>query len=431
MTRRHTCTTYSILHTCAHSIVLCLYPPVILTSVHLLFFILFQEAMALWSVWWQLRKRGPDAAQCILPPPDAGPDRHHCSGWFPPGPHSDLLQAAGAQRGDPRHDPPRPGVPGRHNLPPRLQCLRDKSLTGPLEPPTPSIPTLTSPATTAHDPSKTTSTSFAAGESVRSYRGGPAPTYMAAASSCMSAAPPAELQTYSWLPPCTTLIPTPHLDPNLSLLSSSSSTADSDTSSLDFPTPPNLFSLHSCSNTPGQPDFTLPHTQEPGRSYLDENTNVYYPFRGHSSHSSPLLHLHSSKHLKSSLTSNTLPTVASEPTLLTYSDTNTSPIAPQGSHLPHFPCSPYKHSSPSPIQHTGHDTVLTHAPARSSSLLPIPPPPPPCPANPGEAAVWGCCCALGGAAAPLSRYLGKVGHAALPLLKVGGLLNDEPSDVQT
>lgn len=32
---------------------------------------------------------------------------------------------------------------------------------------------------------------------------------------------------------------------------------------------------------------------------------------------------------------------------------------------------------------------------------------------------------------PLSRYLGKVGHAALPLLKVGGLLNAEPSDVQT
>uniref|UniRef100_A0A665WCE2 Furry homolog b (Drosophila) n=1 Tax=Echeneis naucrates TaxID=173247 RepID=A0A665WCE2_ECHNA len=32
---------------------------------------------------------------------------------------------------------------------------------------------------------------------------------------------------------------------------------------------------------------------------------------------------------------------------------------------------------------------------------------------------------------PLSRYLGKVGHAALPLLKVGGFLNAEPSDVQT
>ncbi|KAM7374473.1 hypothetical protein PAMP_007129 [Pampus punctatissimus] len=252
---------------------------------------------------------------------------------------------------------------------------------------------------------------------------------MAAASSCVSASPAAELQAYSWLPPCATLAPEPYLDhdPNLSLLSLSSSTAD------DFPKPPNLFSSHSCSNTPGQPDFTLPHTQEPGREYLDENTSVSYPFRGHSSHSSPLLHLHSNKHpsRKSSLTSNTLPTVASEPTLLTYTHTNASPIAPQGSHLPHFPRSPYKHSSTSPILHPGHDTVLTHGPARSSSLLPLPSPPPPCPTSPGEAAAWGCCCSFGGAATPLSRYLGKVGHVTLPLLKVGGLLNDEPSDVQT
>ncbi|KAK6305760.1 hypothetical protein J4Q44_G00245400 [Coregonus suidteri] len=45
---------------------------------------------------------------------------------------------------------------------------------------------------------------------------------------------------------------------------------------------------------------------------------------------------------------------------------------------------------------------------------------------------WGCCCTLGGDATPLSRYLGKVGHAARPLLRLGGLLNPKkPSDVHT
>lgn len=379
--------------------------------------------MAQRRVRWQLRERGPDAAQCLFSPPDAGPDRHHCPGWFPPGPQPDLLQAAGAQRGDPRHDPPRPGLPGRHNLPPRLQRLRDQSLTGAQEPPSPSFPTLTSPVTATIDPSKTVSTSLAA-ISACSHRGGPASAHLAPAASCVSAAPAAQLQTDTYLPPCPP--PEPHLDhdPNLSLLSSSS--VDSDTSLPDFPKPPDLFSSHCCSNTPGQPDFTLPRTREPRRSYLDEN--LHFPFRGHSSHSSPLLHVHSNKHRISSLTSNMLPTVASEPTLLTHPDTNASPIPPRGSHLPHFPRSPYKHSSPT--LHLGHDTVLTQGPAPSSSLLP-PPPPPPCPTGPGEAAAWGCCCSLSGAATPLSRYLGKVGHAALPLLKVGGLLNAEPSDVQT
>ena len=106
-------------------------------------------------------------------------------------------------------------------------------------------------------------------------------------------------------------------------------------------------------------------------------------------------------------------------------------MPPPGSHLPHIPRSPYKHSSPSPALHPGPDTVLTRGPVPSSSLLPPPPPPPPCPTGPGEAAAWGCCCSLGGAATPFSRYLGKVGHAALPLLNIGGLLNAEPSDVQT
>ncbi|KAI3373187.1 hypothetical protein L3Q82_006494 [Scortum barcoo] len=100
-----------------------------------------------------------------------------------------------------------------------------------------------------------------------------------------------------------------------------------------------------------------------------------------------------------------LPTVASEPTLLTHSSTNASPTPPRGSHLPYFPHSPYKHLSPT--SRPGHDPVLTQGPAPSSSLPP-PPPPPPCATGPGEAAAWGCCCSLGGAAAPLSRYLGKV-----------------------
>lgn len=378
--------------------------------------------MAQRSVRWQLGERGPDTAQRLLPPPDAGPDRHHRPGWIPPGPQLDLLQAAGAQRGDPRHDPPRPGLPGRHNLPPRLQRLRDQPLTGAQEPPAPSFPTLNSPVTSTIDPSKTISTSLTA-IAACAYRRSPAAAHLAPASSCVSAAPAAQLQTDACLLPSTTPKPE-HLDhnPNFSLLSSSSSTVDSDSSLLDFPKPPDLFSSHCCSKTP---DFTMPRTQEPRRSYLNEN--LYHPFRGHSSNSSPLLHLHSSKRQISPFTSNMLQTVASEPTLLTHSDT---PVPPQGSHLPHFPRSPYKHSGASPILHPGHHTVLTHGPAPSSSLLP-PPPPSPCPTGPEEASAWGCCCTLGAAATPLSRYLGKVGHTALPLLKVGGLLNAEPSDVQT
>lgn len=38
---------------------------------------------------------------------------------------------------------------------------------------------------------------------------------------------------------------------------------------------------------------------------------------------------------------------------------------------------------------------------------------------------------MGPPATPLSRCLGKVGQVALPLLDVGGLLNTEPSDVET
>lgn len=247
---------------------------------------------------------------------------------------------------------------------------------------------------------------------------------MAPASSCVSTSPAAWLQTGTPVPACPTLEPQPYLhhDPNLSLLSSSLSTLDSDTLLLDFPKPPDLFSPHSC--TPGQSNFTLPNTQEPRRG--DLNANLYYPLRGHLSHSSPLSHLHSNKHL----ISNRLPTVASEPNLLTHSDRDTPSVSLLGSHLPHFPRSPYKHSNPSPVLHPDHDTVFTHGPAPSSSLLP-PPPTPPLPTSPGEAAAWGCCCSFGGATTPLSRYLGKVGHAALPLLKVGGLLNAEPSDVQT
>lgn len=378
--------------------------------------------MAQRSVWWQLRERGPDTAQRLLPPPDAGPDRHHCPGRFPPGSQLDLLQAAGAQRGDPRHDPPRPGLPGRHNLPPRLQRLRDQPLTGAQEPPSPSFPALNSSFTAAIDPSKTVP-AFLTAISACAYRRGPAPTHLAPASPCVPAAPASQLQTAACLLPFPTTKAEQHLDhnPNFSLLSLSSSTADSDHSLLDFPKPPDLFSSHSCSEAP---DFTLPCTKEPRRNY--HYSNLYHPFRGNSSQSSPLLHLHS-KHLMPSYTSGMLQTVASEPTLHTQSDTNASFIPPQGSHLPHFPCSPYKHTSP--ILHPGHHTVLTHSPAPSSSFLP-PLPPSPCPTGPDEASAWGCCCTFGGAT-PLSRYLGKVGYAALPLLKAGGLLNAEPSDVQT
>lgn len=377
--------------------------------------------MAQRSVWRKLREWGSDAAQRLLPSPNVGPDGHNRPGRFPAGPQSDLLQAAGAQRGNLRHDPPRPGLPGRHNLPPRFKCLRDQSLTGLQEPPTPSFSTFTPSITAAIDPSKTTSAILSA----CSYRGGPAPTYLAPAASYVSAAPDSQLQADTHLPPCPALEP----ELNLSFHSSSSSTANSETSLLNFPKPPDLFSAHS-SNTPGQSHFTLPLTQEPKRRYLDENASLYYPIRVHPSCSLPQSHFHCSKHPISSLTSSSLPTVASAPTLLTHSYTNPSPISSRGSHLPHFPCSPYKHSSPSSILHPGRNTVLTHSPSSSSSLPP-PPPPPPCPTGPGEAAAWGCCCSFGGAATPLTRYLGKVGQAALPLLTVGGLLNTEPSDVQT
>lgn len=245
---------------------------------------------------------------------------------------------------------------------------------------------------------------------------------MAAASSGMSTAPATELHAVSCLPPCATLQPKPYLDhrPNHSLLPSS--TCDSDTSF--FPQPPDLFSSHD-----SHQEFTLPHTQKPGRSYFDENTSVYDPFRKRASHSSTLTDLRGNRHQKS-LASNTLPTVASEPTLLTHSDT--SCIVPHGTHLPHSSNSPDTcvDSSASPFFQPSHGIVLTHGPAPSSSLLPIPPPPP-CPTGPGEGAAWGCCCSLSGAVTPISCYLGKVGHGTLPLLKLGGLLNAEPSDVQT
>lgn len=375
--------------------------------------------MALWSLWWQLRERGPDIVKHLLPPSDTGSDRHHRSGWFPPRPQSDLLQAAGAQRGDPRHDPPRSGLPGRHNLPPRLQRFRDQSLTGTQEPPPPSFPTFVSPIISTTDPPNIISTSITANDECP-YRRGPTPKHMAPPSSCVPAAQTKQLQVAS--------LPSPsaepeHLDTNPNPSLPSSSAVDSNTNLVDFPRPPDLFSSHNCTKTP---DFSIQCTQPPRRSYFDES--IYCPFRGHSSHSSPLLHLHNST---CPVSPNVLQTVASEPTLLAHSDTNPLPIPTQGSHLPHFPQSPYKQSSPSAILHPEHPAVLTCSLLPSSSVL-TPHPPSPCPAAPEETLAWGCCCTLSGAAAPLTHYLGKMGHAALPLLKVGGLLKTETgSDVQT
>lgn len=356
--------------------------------------------MALWRVWWQLRERGPDVVEHLLPPSDTGSDRHHRSGRFPPGPQPDLLQAAGAQRGDPRHDPPRSGLPGSHNLPPRLQRLRDQSLTGTQEPPSPSFPTYVSPIISTSDSPSTTSASITTAHDECPSRRGPAPTHVAPPSSSVSAAQTAQLQMDTFI------LPSPSAEPE----------------HLDhFPRPPDLFSSQSCTKTP---DFSLPCTEAPRRSYLDEN--IYCPFRGHSSHSSPLLHLHSSAR---PVSSNFLQTVASEPTLIAPSHTNPLPIPPQGSHLPHFPQSTYKQPGPSAALHPEHPPVLT-SPTPSSSVL-TPRPPSLCPAAPEQTVAWGCCCTLSGAAAPLTHYLGKVGHAALPLLKAGGLLKSEPSDVQT
>lgn len=317
--------------------------------------------MALRGIRRQLRERGPDAAQHPLPSPNPGSDGHHRPGGLSPGPEPDLLQAAGAQRGDPGHDPPRPGLPGRHDLPPRLQRLRDQPLTGPQEP-------SSSPASPiCSDSPKSSSLSvmsacFSSGTTANTHPA-PPPSCGAAASTAL---PHPE--------------PKPSLgnDPNLPLLSS--------LSLLD------PFSL----NTSRQRDLLLPHTRQPRRAYLKENSSFYCPFPSFSPHIST-----SSR--------NSLPTVASEPTLLSHAT-----VTPQGSHLPRFPGSLYKH------------------PNTPSVLQPAPPSAPgPRPAGPGQAAAWACCCSLSGEATPLWRYLGKVGQAALPLLKAGGLLNTEPSDIQT
>ena len=240
---------------------------------------LFQEAVAQWSVRWQLRDRGPDAAQHLLSPPDAGPDGNHRPGRLPPGPQPDLLQAAGTQRGDPRHDPPRPGLPGRHNLPPRLQRFRDKPLTGAQElPAPPSFPTLTSPITAAADPPKTASTSLCSGG------GGPAPSYLAFASSCVSAAPDAQLQADPCPPPRPTLEP----EPDYSLLSSCSA-ADSDSSWLDFAKPPDLFSSHSCSNTTNQ--ILICHTHESQGGVILMRTLIFIILSEDVHHTDPRCHM--------------------------------------------------------------------------------------------------------------------------------------------
>lgn len=358
-----------------------------------------QEAVAQRRVWRQLRDRGSDAAQHLLPSSDPGPDGHHRSGGLPAGPQPHLLQVAGAQRRDPWHDPPRPGLPGRHNLPPRLQRLRDKPLTGPQGPPAPLFPSFTSPT----HPIIETSSTFTI--STCSNRGGSASAHMAAPSSDISASSAAQLQTDTSLPD-PTAEPEPYVDGDvlLPLLSSLSSTANCDVSLHDFP-------------KPGQRDYTLPRTRQPRRINFSENTSLYSPFRVYSSHMSAL----SDKTTASSFPPNILPTVASEPNSLTRSESN---VIFQGSHLPRFPRSPYKHPD-------RHDSASAYSHAPSSSSLSPAPALPPCPTGPEEATAWGCCCSLREEATPLSRYLGKVGQAALPLLKVGELLNTEPSDVQT
>jgi len=181
---------------------------------------------------------------------------------------------------------------------------------------------------------------------------------------------------------------------------------------LISPEPSDLFSPHSRADPPGQPNVPMPHTREPRSSRLDKNTDLYSPsFRGHASNGSPLSH----RRLTSPRASGALATVASS---LTRSDTHTRLPVPLGVHI--SPVSPAPHTNtrvhPRVYAPPGHDAVLTRGPAASSSLLPIPRPPPP----PRPAAAWGRCCSLGGAAMPLSRYLGKVGHAAPPLLKGGG-----------
>lgn len=178
--------------------------------------------------------------------------------------------------------------------------------------------------------------------------------------------------------------------------------ADFDELPLDFPKPPNFFSSCGCAK---RPDLAMPCTQEPRRSRLAEN--LCHPLPGHTpSHR----HLLSVAHSHSAVL-----TVASDMTLLV-------PLPPRGTYLPHLLRSPCEGTD---------GTVLTCGPVPDNSSHHPSPPPTARPTNLGQPSAWGCCCTLAGAAAPLSRYLGKVGYATLPLLKAGGLLNTEPSDVQT
>lgn len=226
--------------------------------------------------------------------------------------------------------------------------------------------------------------------------------------------------------------------------------------------PPDIFSLCGCGNVPlhtphghthsdtHAQDTHTPVTHAPGERLYYTNRRaqkhrdgvcvksrgVCYPLSDSSSHRSPRLpaHLHR-------LTS-CLPTVASEPafrrdTHTSSSSSSSSSVPLQRSHLPHFPHPHPHHTHPEPslsnstsIRDPGHGAVLTQPPSPSLGL----PPPPPPPALQGLGAAgagWGCCCPLGGDPTPLSRYLGKVGETAQPLLNVGGLLNPKLSDVQT
>lgn len=136
--------------------------------------------------------------------------------------------------------------------------------------------------------------------------------------------------------------------------------------------------------------------------------------------------------------SSRVPTVASETASRRDAHSSpTSPVPSQRSHLPRFPHFPSPHRTlPEPclcsstsMRDPGHGTAVTQPPSPSLGLPP--PPPPPLRGLEATEESWGCCCPFGGESTPLSRYLGKVGEVAQPLINVGGLLNPKLSDVQT
>lgn len=89
----------------------------------------FQKNVAQRHFRQPLGGRGPDPAQHLLPPPDAGPDGHLGSGGLQTGPERRLGRADRTQRGDARRHRTDTRLLGRRRLPARRQGVGIQPLT--------------------------------------------------------------------------------------------------------------------------------------------------------------------------------------------------------------------------------------------------------------------------------------------------------------